>query len=194
MLITSFASNPVKMQEMRDRFKAMSDYDESNPYLIWESKIGMLKFELEEFLRICSDLDELAKTQDKHLAKAAQMQKENDTYRVLINSNMTDPKNPKREESIINNTNIKKRAEELAELFGKLKNFVAAKIVEVDIPYIKERKKKRLADIVDSYSKKCIEYHAECGDFWKQTQEFFSQGNHADDRSLSLDPSGNIEP
>lgn len=175
MLLVSFSSDQKRMDELKEQYKSIGQYEEENVFSVWENRLGMLVAEFEEFQRVCFDLDELARNQERLVQKAKGLKADIESTQKALQASPNDPKKAKKEEQIKAYQAEMKKTEDLAEMYDRLKKFLAQKMVDFDIGYMKETKKARMASIVKVYSEKAIKYHEEYVDFWKKAEEFFNR-------------------
>ena len=185
MLLISFSSKVDKMNAMKEKFKQISDYEESNPYLVWESRLGMLIFELEEFIRITDDLENICKTRNKFLEKANQLKKDSQKLQNDLIESGIDTGKERKERALSELEASERNARQEVDLNERLAVLLAQKIVDIDISYIKERKDSRLSQLVDSYTEKQIQYRQDCIEFWKQTKAFYIPSSNLEELSGS---------
>lgn len=185
MLLISFSSKLDKMNTMKEKFKQISDYEESNPYLIWESRLGMLIFELEEFIRITDDLEHICKTRNKFLEKANQLKKDSQKLQNDLIESRIDTGRERKERVLSELEASERNARQEVDLNERLALLLSQKIVDVDIPYIKERKDSRFSQLVESFTEKQIQYRQNCIEFWKQTKAFYIPSSNQEELSGS---------
>ena len=173
------------MNAMKEKFKQISDYEESNPYLVWESRLGMLIFELEEFIRITDDLENICKTRNKFLEKANQLKKDSQKLQNDLIESGIDTGKERKERALSELEASERNARQEVDLNERLAVLLAQKIVDIDISYIKERKDSRLSQLVDSYTEKQIQYRQDCIEFWKQTKAFYIPSSNLEELSGS---------